>query len=140
MVDKKALWTDIACHFGLKLNEVFRLSEMKHMRYQITKEGLQCCTDDGTWEKSRFIGDFLAGELGEVTKLKWRPSIGESYYYVALLEDKEPMVLKNEFCNISIEIYLLMLGNIFRTKEEAEKAIPMFKEKLKENLNAYGKV
>ncbi len=143
MVDKKALWAGIACHFGLKLNEVFRLKDMEGMRYRITEEGLQCCSDDideDTWVKSCVVAKFLQGELGDAVKLKWSPSKGELYYMVSKSLNKPCHITARAWYGHDTDYNHLMIDNVFKTAEEAEKAIPMFKEKLKESLNAYGKV
>lgn len=122
MEEREMLWDFVCRQYGVQYNEVFTLSEKGSIRYRITKEeGLEFYdVNDETWSRSYFTEEFLQGKMGELVKLKWRPSIGEFYYYVALLKGKEPIVLKEKRCNESTETYLLMLGNIFRTKEDAE--------------------
>lgn len=63
-------------------------------------------------------------KIEELNNKKWKPKIGEEYYFIASYKNQ---VYKYFFCNDSIDNDCLLIGNYFKTKEEAEFEIERLK-------------
>lgn len=59
---------------------------------------------------------------------RWKPKVGESYWIIELY----PIAVVNQITSdgFNKDEYLYKIGNCFRTKEEAKKALEMVKELL----------
>mgnify|MGYP001609195133 FL=1 len=63
-------------------------------------------------------------------KLYWEPKTGEGYYYLTFFE-KENHILYGTLDNKSgNDVPRIIFGNCFRTKDDAENAIPIIKSAL----------
>ena len=68
------------------------------------------------------------GEL-EIVKLPWKPKVGEVYYSFSVTYGKI-VVRKWALDNDIFDYSLLKAGWVYRTREEAEKALPKVAEEL----------
>lgn len=99
------------------------------MNEQITVN-LDNLTED---ERGRFIellGKAANGESGEKNRI-WKPEIGSEYYFVSDYADPTP----DHWDDVDTDRDRLNMGNVFKTKKEAEFAIE--KAEVKAELQRY---
>ena len=121
----KNLIPEIAKMLGVELGEEFKV--VYKVGFEIicnfTKEGVfvheEGCSDKHDKE---LLADIICGKA-EIVKLPWKPKKGETYYTFELLCDKW---FVHSFCwgGFPNEYALLDKGWVYRTKEEAEDALP----------------
>ena len=104
---------------GVELDEEFR---WKGLRYKVTAyDGLLVL--DGSWVVSNSMVDFIRG-LGTIEKLPFRPQIGDRYYTIIL----NNRASSYEWHGDTSDYARLVLGLVFRTREEAGAYIPYWQE------------
>ena len=115
------LWEMIAKARGVEINEVFKWQGSK---YKITNyEGL-LVLEDG-WVKSRSVLSFIrGGDDCVIERLPFRPQIGGEYYTIILNKD----ATSYKWYGDTSDYARLVLGLVFRTREEAEAYIPIWQE------------
>lgn len=92
---------------------------------------------DNKWHNWDYdlLADFLSGK-GELEKLPFEPVIDEEYWTIDFFKENgeisEPLAHSTIWWDYKEDYSNKMLGIVFRTKEEANKHIPIFLEKLKE--------
>lgn len=123
----KNLIPEIAKMLGVELGEEFKVN-INNEIYQITRDGMYVkkINDEGQfdmWEEvPRCFIKLLAGDA-EIVKMPWKPEFEDSYYTFKLVRGKWSVCVgwwENEpHCYA-----LLEKGWIYRTKAEAEAALP----------------
>ena len=79
----------------------------------------------GEWCGSRSIDEFIRGE-GEIEKLPFKPKIAEWYYSI----DNYNNAWSYKWADTTADYTRLIIGLVFRTREEAEAHIPTWKERI----------
>lgn len=129
----KNLIPEIAQMLGVELGEEFKVVHKVVYKtgFEIicnfTKEGVfvheEGCS--GKYDKE-LLADIICGKA-EIVKLPWKPKKGDAYFtfvlMVVLMGDKW-VVRSSRWGGLPNEYALLDKGWVFRTKEEAEDALP----------------
>lgn len=110
---------------GVELGEEFKIKGYDGLTYKLTDNGLELTAVDGQkakWFDHGVLNSLLKGKL-EIIKLPWKPRKGDVYYSFALLGDT--WVVRPLWCgDFPNEYALFDKGWVYRTKEEAEAALP----------------
>lgn len=118
---------------GVGLGESFKLNITDSDIYHIEEKGLEAKIG-GVWRKADGLEKILAGEI-EVIKLPYHPGSGDAYYMVDGRETEgRNRVVRRIWMGISLDYMNYILGNCFRTRQEAEKS-NVFKKLSKTYLN-----
>lgn len=120
---------EIAKMLGVELGEEFKININGEI-YQITKEGMwrKKMNDEGNFdmwkEVPRCFIKLLAGGA-EVIQLPWKPKKDEYYWtFKQSFEDGKLFVLNYTWDDSVIDYALFKAGLVYRTKAEAEAALP----------------
>lgn len=122
----KNLIPEIAHMLGVEIGEEFQIKEYGERIYRFTNSGLQLIYDNGVRNLNTTANMALSGLLSgvlEIVKLPWKPKKGETYYTFELLGGKWIVHLL-WWAGSPNGYALLDKGWVFRTKEEAEAALP----------------
>lgn len=97
------------------------------MIYKLTDAGLELTTVDGQktkWFDHGALNSLLKGKL-EIVKLPWKPKEGEKYwgFWYSSLNDAW-IVLLYTWGNNPADFAFYKAGWVYRTKEEAQVALP----------------
>ena len=121
----KNLIPEIAKMLGVELGEVFKIKGREGAIYKFIVDGLLVSDDDAekvyTTTHMPLVG-LVRGDI-EIVKLPWKPKKGETYYTFELLCDKW-IVHSFWWGGFPNEYALLDKGWVYRTKEEAQAALP----------------
>ena len=121
----KNLMYEICKMLGVELGEEFKV-EGDNRTYWFDLDGLHSGEYVVEDEDDAMLHDLLCGE-DEIVKLPWKPKQDETYYtfvlMVVLMGDKW-VVRSFWWGGFPNEYALLDKGWVFRTKEEAEDALP----------------
>lgn len=125
----KNLIPDIAKMLGVELGEEFKIKgydDSNTRTYKFTAQGLRVKLVEHP-EATEFnalvaFNSLLVGDA-EIVKLPWKPKKGETYYTFELLSGKW-VVNQLWWVGTPYEYAMLDKGWLFRTKEEAEDALP----------------
>lgn len=121
----KNLIPEIARMLGVELGEEFKIKGREGAIYKFIVDGLLVSYDDAekvyTATHVPLVG-LVRGDI-EIVKLPWKPKKGDAYYTFEIFRGK--WVVRSLWwtgapCNYA----LLDKGWVFRTKEEAEDALP----------------
>lgn len=133
----KNLIPKIAELLGVELGEEFIIEKDNNRFFHFTEYGVSARDISG---KNIVLGSAEAAILKklilgrcELIKIPWRPLCGDAYWTFAILENDTLVVSCNywDFLNSSIcDFALLKAGWIFRTKEEAQTALPAVAKEL----------
>ena len=125
----KNLIPEICKMLGVELGEEFKVVHkvVYKLGFEIicnfTKEGVfvheEGCS--GRYNKE-LLADIICGKA-EIVKLPWKPKQGEYYFTFVIMDDKWG-VGSLHWDGFPNEYALLDKGWVFRTKEEAEDALP----------------
>lgn len=122
----KNLIPDIAKMLGVELGEEFKVNSLyEQMVFKFADNELLGRVDDegSMWTPTYVVLSNLLGGDVEIIKLLWKPKKGETYYTFELLSGK--WVVHSLWCSgFPSEYALLEKGWVFRTREEAEAALP----------------
>ena len=124
----KNLIPEIAKMLGVELGEEFKVKDDNEMTYRFTNAGLKLTHDSGI-EIAEISADVAFAALvkgtDEIVKLPWRPKEGEKYwgFWYSPLNDAW-LVLLYTWGNNPADFAFHKAGWVFRTKEEAEAALP----------------
>ncbi len=121
----KNLIPQIAYMLGVEIGEEFKIKGHDGLTYKLTDNGLELTTVDGQktkWFDHGALNSLLKGKM-EIVKLPWKPKKGETYYTFELLGGKWIVHLL-WWAGSPNGDALLDKGWVFRTKEEAEAALP----------------
>jgi len=101
----------LKCGKNTVYDQTFRFDESGGLEYK----------DEYSWVQSCKTRAVLTGEL-EIVKLPFKPKAGERFFFIST---SEPINVEEAYWSSSnrntIDLALLFCGNVFRTKEEAEK-------------------
>lgn len=117
----KNLIPEIAHMLGVELGEEFKV-EGDNRTYWFDLDGLRSGKYVAEDEDDAMLHDLLCGKA-EIVKLPWKPKKGDVYFTFEVFRGKwvvRSVWWTGEPCNYA----LLDKGWVFRTKEEAEDALP----------------
>ena len=122
----KNLIPQIAKMLGVELGEEFKIKGHEELTYRFFSDRLQLTYDNNIElsdlaAKVAFVA--LLNGTDEIVKLPWKPKKGETYYTFELLGGKWIVHLL-WWAGSPNGYALLDKGWVFRTKEEAEDALP----------------
>lgn len=122
----KNLIPQIAKMLGVELGEAFKVKGDDETTYIFTDDGLKLTYDGGIGivEISSDVAfAALVNGKDEIVKLPWKPKKGDVYFTFELLGDT--WVVRPLWCgDFPNEYALFDKGWVYRTKEEAEAALP----------------
>ncbi len=121
----KNLIPEIAKMLGVELGEEFKIKGREGAIYKFIVDGLLVSDDDAekvyTTAHMPLVG-LVRGDI-EIVKLPWKPKKGDVYFTFELLGGKW-VVRSFWWGGFPNEYALLDTGWVYRTKEEAEAALP----------------
>lgn len=121
----KNLIPEIAKMLGVELGEEFKIKGYDGLIYKLTDAGLELTTVDGQktkWFDHGALSSLLKGKM-EIVKLPWKLKKGYAYFTFVLMGDKWG-VGSLHWGGFPNEYGLLEKGWVYRTREEAEAALP----------------
>lgn len=128
----KNLIPEICKMLGVELGEEFEIKGYKGLAYKFVDDELIVCDDNNTETEYTTANMTLVGLLKgirEIVKLPWKPKMYEKYWTFDKLGQKWIAVCSSwEKC--PYEILLFDKGWVFRTKEEAQAALPKVAEEM----------
>lgn len=127
----KNLIPEIAKMLGVELNEEFKIKGREGAIYKFIVDGLLVSDDDAekvyTTAHMPLVG-LVRGDI-EIVKLPWKPKKGDVYFTFELLGGKW-VVRSFWWGDFPNEYALFDKGWVYRTKEEAEAALPKVAKEL----------
>lgn len=128
----KNLIHKIAQMLGVEIGEEFQIKEYGERIYRFANSGLQLIYDNGVRNlnttTNMALSGLLSGDL-EIVKLQWKPENGKGYYTFGTSTGKW-MVWQQRWTNHPVDLALLDKGWIYRTRAEAEAALPSVAKEL----------
>lgn len=122
----KNLIPQIAKMLGVELGEEFKVKGDDETTYIFTDDGLKLTYDGGIGileiSSDVAFADLVNGKE-EVVKLPWKPTMYEEYWTFGKL-GKKWIVVTRSWKELPYEILLLGKGWVYRTRAEAEAALP----------------
>lgn len=121
----KNLMPQIAEMLGLQLDEEFKVKGYGEVTYMLTNEGLMATDDDQEkeWTPANVLFVALLNGKDEIVKIPWKPKMYEEYWTFGKL-GKQWIVGTLIWKELPYEILLLGKGWVYRTRAEAETALP----------------
>lgn len=117
---------EVAYMLGVEIGEEFKVKGDNELTYRFTNDGLKLTHDSGI-ELAKIAANVAFVDLvngkDEIVKLPWKLKKGETYYTFELLGGKWVVHLL-WWAGTPNGYALLDKGWVFRTKEEAEAALP----------------
>ena len=122
----KNLIPEIARMLGVEIGEEFKIKGREGAVYKFIVDGLLVSDDDAekvyTATHVPLVG-LVRGDI-EIVKLPWKPKKGDAYYTFDIFRGKWVVVRSSWWTGAPCNYALLDKGWVFRTKEEAEDALP----------------
>lgn len=122
----KNLIPEIAKLLGVEVGEEFKVKGDDEQTYRFDADGLKviysCLRKKRGAFANAMLGSLLAGEE-EIVKLPWKPKKGDGYYTFEIFRGKW-VVRSLWWTGAPCTYALLDKGWVFRTKEEAQAALP----------------
>lgn len=126
----KNLIPQIAQMLGLQLGEEFKVKGEDELTYRFDSDGLKLTHDSGieladVSAKVAFAA--LLNGKDEIIKLPWKPKAGEQYYSFGGRFFGDPtvwIVIDVIWQGLAYDVAMFDKGWVYRTKEEAESALP----------------
>ena len=123
----KNLMPEIARMLGVKVGEKFKVKGDDELTYRFTSDGLKLTYNNnmeisGSAASAALIA--LLNGKDEIVKLQWKPKNGQGYYTFGTSVGKKWMIWQQLWNNHPVDLALLDKGWIYRTREEAEAALP----------------
>ncbi len=122
----KNLIPQIAHMLGVELGEEFKIKGYDELTYKFDNDGLRVSCGNGARKfnptANTSFTALLAGK-DEIIKLPWKPQIGELYYTFASFNESW-RIWRQHWINHPSDLALLDKGWIYRTRKEAEAALP----------------
>ena len=122
----KNLIPEIAKLLGVEVGEEFKVKGDDEQTYRFDADGLKviysCLRKKRGAFANAMLGSLLAGEE-EIVKLPWKPKKGDAYYTFEVFRGKW-VVRSLWWTGAPCTYALLDKGWVFRTKEEAQAALP----------------
>lgn len=124
----KNLIPEIAKMLGVELGKDFNVKGDDELTYRFTNDGLKLTHDSGI-ELAKISANlaFVALVMGkdEIVKLPWKPRKDDDYYTFSFGGlSEEWVVVKQQWDAHPYERALLDKGWVYRTRAEAEAALP----------------
>ena len=125
---------DVARMLGVEIGEEFDVKGSDdnlvfHSPYHIGKEGL--VNRYGDYEP--YSLEALLVGTHKISKKPWKPKMGERYYYIeATLDCNYIEVWQETWKNTTVDMERYIVGNFFKTREEAEANVDRFLEHIKQ--------
>ena len=130
----KNLLPEIAKMLGVELGEEFKIDKYDGLIFKFVDNKLMTTRPDykgATWVTPYATFNELAGGEVGVIKLPWKPRMNERYWtFMSSLEGGKLYVLNYMWDNSVIDVALHKVGWVFRTREEAQTALPKVAAKL----------
>lgn len=130
----KNLIPEIAKMLGVELGEEFQIKEYGERIYRFGNSGLQLIYDNGVRNlnitTNMALSGLLAGDL-EIVKLQWKPKLNERYWTFDIVNLWNTLrVVRYTWENDFNEFAKIKAGWVFRTRAEAEAALPAVAKEL----------
>lgn len=123
----KNLIPQIAKMLGVELNEEFKVKGDDETTYIFTDDGLKLTYDGGIGiveiSSDAAFADLVNGK-DEIVKLSWKPKFGDRYFGVFEFNGKLMVCRYDIWRGTIAEEAQYRCGWVYRTKEEAEAALP----------------
>lgn len=123
----KNLIPEIARMLGVEVGEEFEIKGYKGLVYKFVDDELIVCDDKNTETEyttaNMILVSLLKGER-EIVKLPWKPKEGEDYYTFIYDCYHKWCVWQQRWSNHPFDLALLEKGWVYRSREEAEAALP----------------
>ncbi len=126
----KNLIPEIAKMLGVELGEEFEIKGRKGLTYKFIIDELIVCDDDeehGYTSANMTLVGLLRGNY-EIIKLPWKPKKEERCWFIITdpdCDNEESLIAVEDWWYGSFDEQIaLKAGVVFRTKEEAEAALP----------------
>lgn len=118
---------EIAKMLGVELGEEFEIKGLKGVTYKFIIDELIVCDDDTehgyTTANMTLVG--LIRGTHEIVKLPWKPTLDERYWTFTVRDCLGTWIVRpGIWGNHPIDIAMLDKGWVYRTKQEAEAALP----------------
>lgn len=119
----KNLIPNVCKMLGVELGEEFKV-EGDNRTYWFDLDGLHSGEYVAEDEDDAMLHDLLCGEV-EIIKIPWKPKLNERYWtFMSSLEGGKLYVLNYMWDNSVIDVALHKVGWVYRTREEAQAALP----------------
>lgn len=122
----KNLIPEIARMLGVEIGEEFKIKGYDGLTYKLTDNGLELTTVDGQktkWFDHGALNCLLKGKM-EIVKLPWKPKFADRYFGFFKFNGKLRITRYDIWRGTVEEEAQYRCGWIFRTREEAEAALP----------------
>ncbi len=126
----KNLIPKIAQMLGVEIGEAFKVKGDNELTYRFTNDGLKLTHDSGI-ELAQISANVAFVDLvngkDEIIKLPWKPKAGEQYYSFGgrLIGDPTVWIVVDVIWQgLAYDVAMFDKGWVYRTKEEAESALP----------------
>lgn len=121
----KNLIPQIAEMLGVELGEEFKIKGREYIFHFVDNGLVACRTDDSELPRENCLAHFLWLINGEeeIVKLPWKPKMYEQYWTFDKLGQKWIAVCSS-WAKCPYEILLFDKGWVYRTRAEAEAALP----------------
>lgn len=123
----------IAQMLGVEIGEEFEIKGRKGLTYKFIIDELIVCNDNNT-ETAYISANMTLVSLirgnSEIIKLPWKPKKGELYYSFGFRNCPKWGVSQQNWGNHPCDYALLDKGWIYRTRAEAEAALPAVAKEL----------
>lgn len=121
----KNLILEIAKMLGVELNEEFKVDKYDEMTFKFAENMLVARADfkGAKWGITYVVLSELLGGDAEIVKMPWKPTMYEEYWTFGKL-GKKWIVVTRSWKELPYEILLLDKGWVYRTREEAQAALP----------------
>lgn len=124
----KNLIPEIAKLLGVELGEKFKIKGEDELTYKFDNNGLKLTHDSGI-ELAQISANVAFVDLvngkDEIVKLSWKPKFGDRYFGVFQLFNGKLHITRYDIWRGTIaEEAQYRCGWVFRTREEAEAALP----------------
>lgn len=111
---------------GVEIGEKFKVKGDDELTYRFDSDGLKITHYSGI-EIAEISANVafvnLVNGKDEIIKLPWKPKAGDEYYSFGCAREAW-FVRKQQWTNHPLDLALLGKGWVYRTKEEAEAALP----------------
>lgn len=119
------LMPEVARMLGVEIGEKFQINLCPNVLFKFDMSGILAQEQgEASWHSANrgILQELIYGSF-EIMKLPWKPRKGDVYYSFALLGDT--WVVRPLWCgDFPNEYALFDKGWVYRTKEEAEAALP----------------
>lgn len=127
----KNLIPEVCKLLGVEVGEEFKItSEGVTNNFKFEKKQLSYKDDAGNWKFApNLLCALLCGDY-KITKLPWKPKNKEDFYTFMYIFAKKITVTDDKWLGSIGDFARLRAGWVYRTREEAETALPKVAEEL----------